>query len=451
MESQQVEYKKSFGKEVIISLAAFANTDGGKVIVGMDDKGNATGVEVGPETVQRYLNEIKVATYPQLLPKIRVDRKDDKNILVFEVMEYPVKPVAYKNRYYQRLHNSNHLLTLEEIVDLQQQSLSVSYDAYPSPHTITELDQGLIEEFFERVNNRGRVVLHDDLLTNLVKLKLIRDGKITLAANLLFGDPDVAVRIGRFKSEATIIDDNVVKGPLFRVVDEAMTCIKKHINLSYHFDGSIQRKERWQYPLEALRELLLNCLVHRDYKNFSDIVIKIFDDRIVFTNPGRLYGKLCLADLKRDDYVSSLRNRLLAEAFYLTGDIERYGTGFVRIRQFLQNYPELTIFVEEIGDFFKVELKTTMQVEAQVEAQVGAQVDRDILAVCSEHPLSSSEIAAALKHKKLSGNLRKALSRLKQTGLLEFTIPEKPKSKLQKYRLTGSGVQYLQKIYTRES
>jgi len=61
MESQQVEYKKSFGKEVIISLAAFANT-GGKVIVGMDDKGNATGVEVGPETVQRYLNEIKVAT-----------------------------------------------------------------------------------------------------------------------------------------------------------------------------------------------------------------------------------------------------------------------------------------------------------------------------------------------------------------------------------------------------
>ena len=87
----------------------------------------------------------------------------------------------------------------------------------------------------------------------------------------------------------------------------------------------------------------------------------------------------------------------------------------------------------------------------QVEAQVEAQVDRDILAVCSEHPLSSSEIAAALKHKKLSGNLRKALSRLKQTGLLEFTIPEKPKSKLQKYKLTGSGVQYLQKIYTRES
>ncbi len=68
--------------------------------------------------------------------------------------------------------------------------------------------------------------------------------------------------------------------------------------------------------------------------------------------------------------------------------------------------------------------------------EVEAQVDRDILVVCSKHPLSSSEIASALGHKKLSGNVRKALSRLKQAGLLEFTIPDKPKSKLQKHRLT---------------
>jgi ATP-dependent DNA helicase RecG len=263
MESQRVEYKKTFGKEVIVSLAAFANTEGGKVVIGVDDRGVACGVDVGPETLQRYLNEIKVATYPQLLPRMRVEEKDGKSLLIIEVIEYPVKPVAYKNRYYKRVHNSNHLLTLDEIVDLQQQSLSVSYDAYPAPVKLDDLNQRLIEEFFNRVNSRGRVVLRDDLSTNLVKLKLVRDGKLTIAANLLFGDPDFAVRIGRFKSEATIIDDNVVREPLLKVIDEAMTFIKKHINLSYHFDGSIQRKERWQYPLEALRELLLNCVVHR--------------------------------------------------------------------------------------------------------------------------------------------------------------------------------------------
>ena len=101
MESQAVEYKKSFGKEAIISLVAFANTDGGKVIVGIDDKANVCGVDVGPETLQRYLNEIKVATYPQLFPKIWVDAKDGKSILVFEISEatFSVSEITPLNKY----------------------------------------------------------------------------------------------------------------------------------------------------------------------------------------------------------------------------------------------------------------------------------------------------------------------------------------------------------------
>jgi len=450
MESQQVEYKKSFGKEVIISLAAFANTEGGKVIIGVDDKGKACGVDVGPETLQRYLNEIKVATYPQLLPRMRIEKKDGRSLLIIEVIDYPVKPVAYKNRYYKRVHNSNHLLTLDEIVDLQQQSLSVSYDAYPAPVALDDLDRDLIAKFFNRVNSRGRVVLRDDLFTNLVKLKLVRDGKLTIAANLLFGDPDFAVRIGRFKSEATIIDDNVVKGPLLVVIDEAMTFIKKHINLSYHFDGSIQRKERWQYPLEALRELLLNCVVHRDYKNFSDIVIKIFDDRILFTNPGKLYGNLKLSDLERDDYVSSIRNRLIAEAFYLTGDIERYGTGFVRIREYLKDYPELAFSVTETGDFFKAELRAaqaapsvTPHVAPHDTPHVTPHVER-LLVLCKE-PIAREELQNRLSIKDRKYFHTAYLAPALKAGLIELTIPDKPRSKLQKYRLTDSGRQWLEK------
>lgn len=259
IESNQIEHKSSFGKEVIISLVAFANSIGGRVVIGIDDKGNVCGVEVGPETIQRYFNEIKVATYPQLIPKMFVENRDGKQLLNFEINDFPVKPVAYKNRYYKRVHNSNHLLTLEEIVDLQQQSLSLSYDAYPSNVTVSSLDTKLIEKYFGMVNQCGRFTLRDDLLTNLIKLKLVRDGKATFAANLLFGEPHVHIRIGRFKSEATIIDDIVVRLPLVMAVEETLTFIKKYINLSYHFDGSIQRKERWQYPMEALRELVLNA------------------------------------------------------------------------------------------------------------------------------------------------------------------------------------------------
>ncbi|MBA7573875.1 hypothetical protein ES708_15676 [subsurface metagenome] len=338
---------------------AFANTKGGKVIVGVDSKGHVTGVEVSPETVQRYLNDIKVATYPQIMPNVDEHEIDGKTVLVFEISEYPVKPISFKNRYYKRVKNSNHLLSLDEIVDLQQQSLSISYDACPLKENLSSLDNVLLERFIETTNSRGRINLQDDLLTNLTKLKLVQTGKPTLAAMLLFGNHGYSIHIGRFKSEDTIIDDLLIKDPLLVALDEAMVFIKKHISLSYRFDGSLKRKEKWQYPLEAIRELLLNSVVHRDYKHSSDIVIKIFDDRIVFTNPGRIYGNLTVEELERDDYVSSIRNKLLAESFYLMGDIEKYGTGFIRIRKMLTDYPGVSYSITETGDFFKVEMRHT--------------------------------------------------------------------------------------------
>ena len=358
-ESEVVEFKTGFNKEAIISLVAFANTKGGRVIVGVDNKGRVCGVEVSPETVQRYLNDIKVATYPQILPNIDEHEIDGKTILVFEISEYPVKPVSFKNRYYKRVKNSNHLLSLDEIVDLQQQGLSISYDACPLKENLSSLDIVLLERFIETTNSRGRINLQDDLLTNLTKLKLVQAGKPTLAAMLLFGNHGYSIHIGRFKSEDTIIDDLLIKDPLLVALDETMVFIKKHISLSYRFDGSLKRKEKWQYPLEAIRELLLNSVVHRDYKHSSDIVIKIFDDRIVFTNPGRIYGNLTIEELERDDYVSSIRNKLLAESFYLMGDIEKYGTGFIRIRKMLTDYPGVSYSITETGDFFKVEMRHT--------------------------------------------------------------------------------------------
>jgi len=355
-ESEILEFKKTFGKEAIISLTAFANSRGGRVVVGVDSNGKVSGIRIGAETIQQYLNEIKLATYPQILPHVDLYEIDGKAVLVFEVREYPIKPIACKNRYYRRVKNSNHLLSLDEIVDLQQQSLNISFDAYPLKDNLSSLDESLMNRFIDRVNSRGRINLLDDLLMNLTKLKMIQNGSPTLAAMLLFGNHGYSIHIGRFKAADTIIDDLLIKEPLPEALEEALIFIKKHINLSYEFDGSLQRTERWQYPIEVIREVLLNSVVHRDYKSTSDIVIKIFDDRIVFANPGRLYGHLTIEDLQRDDYVSSLRNRLLAEAFYLSGDIEKYGTGFVRIRRMLKDHGGVSIQLSEMGDFFRVEL-----------------------------------------------------------------------------------------------
>jgi len=435
-ESETVEFKNTFGKEVTITLVALANTEGGKVVVGVNNAGKPTGLDIGQETVQRYFNEIKVSTYPQILPHITSLKIEGKHVLVFEINEYPIKPVSFKNRYYKRVKNSNHLLSLDEIVDMQQQSLNISYDAYPLQENLKSLEETLMVKFIENAVSAGRVHLQDDLLTNLTKLKIIQNGKPTLAAMLLFGNHGYSIHIGRFKAADTIIDDLLIKDPLLKALDEAEIFIKKHINLSYAFDGSLQRKELWQYPLESIRELLLNAVVHRDYKNSSDIVIKIFDDRILFTNPGRIYGNLTIEDLKRGDYVSSIRNKLLAEAFYLMGDIEKYGTGFVRIREMLKDYPKISFSIEEIGDFFRIEL-TYQPIPDNLEKDLQSDLEKDLqnrfgltdnqlkifVAVRQNRAVTQQRLSELIGI--TSKNIRLNMKKLKEKGLLKRIGPDK--------------------------
>lgn len=194
-----------------------------------------------------------------------------------------------------------------------------------------------------------------------------------------------------------------------------------------------------------LRELLLNAVVHRDYKSPSDIVIKIFDDRIVLTNPGKLYGKLRIEDLQRNDYVSSIRNRLLAEAFFLTGDIERYGTGFVRIREVLSSYPEIEFRIKEIGDFFKAELHQIESITPHVAPHVSPHVSPHVekLLLCCEKSAGREQLQEKLGIRDRKYFYKTFLKPALETGLLALTIPEKPRSKLQQYQLTEAGRQWL--------
>ena len=122
-----------------------------------------------------------------------------------------------------------------------------------------------------------------------------------------------------------------------------------------------QRTEIPEYPLEAIREILLNTLIHRDYQNPTDVQIKIFNNSISFFNPSGLYGNITIEELQTDKYRASTRNKQLAEAFYLTKDIEKYGSGFFRIRKNISDYATMTFEYENTGHGFISELKYTIQ------------------------------------------------------------------------------------------
>ncbi|MDR1737611.1 MAG: ATP-binding protein [Candidatus Symbiothrix sp.] len=123
-ESQTVEFKTSFNKEVIETIVAFSNTKGGKIYLGINDKKEIVGVQLSDESIQNWLNEIKQSTQPAVFPDFNVIETDNKTVVEIVVDEFPLKPIAYKNRYFSRKQNSNHLLSTDEIAEMRFVSIS---------------------------------------------------------------------------------------------------------------------------------------------------------------------------------------------------------------------------------------------------------------------------------------------------------------------------------------
>ena len=168
--------------------------------------------------------------------------------------------------------------------------------------------------------------------------------------------------MGRFKDPSLIIDDKMINGNLFDVAEETIRFIRSHLKVAFEITGeTTQRTEIFEYPVPAIRELVLNALIHRDYTSPSDVQIKIFDNKISFFNPGNLYGGLTLEALRTDSYSSQTRNKLIAEAFYLTKEIEKYGSGYIRIRKEISQYETMTFNYKEMGSGFLVELEYSEQ------------------------------------------------------------------------------------------
>lgn len=155
-EDLYTEFKTSFGEEVIVALVAFANAKGGRVYVGVNDKGKAVGVDLEPESVQKWINEIKHKTEPSVIPDADIEEADGKQVVVLSVQEYPIKPVAMKGRYYKRQANSNHQLSATEIADMILQTRNSSWDFYADPrHKVVDLDLELVQQVIDRMNRRG--------------------------------------------------------------------------------------------------------------------------------------------------------------------------------------------------------------------------------------------------------------------------------------------------------
>lgn len=426
-ESDSLEFKEGFDKEALETVSAFANTRGGELLVGVSDRGEPNGVRLGKGTVEDWINRISQSSDPRVIPETETAQVDGKTVVVVRIKEQPLKPVAMKGKCFRRVGKSNRLMTSREIADMHCQSTDTSWDKLPARDAgLEDLDQDKVKRFIARANETGRKKIpgDEDPLQVLEKMELVKEGKPTWAAFLLFRSEEKrfhtqsALHCGRFKEETVVIDDRMIEETLVEQIDEAMDFIRKNTNVKFVMTGKPQRDQVWDYPLDALREALINAVCHRDYTIPSNAEVRIYDDELIIWNPGGLPLGLTIYDLYKP-HRSILRNKGIGAVFYDMGLIEQWGSGIGKMRDLCEKAKLPAPSFEEYQNGFQVTFRKDVYTEEYLR-KLGLN-DRQIKAVMqikvegSINLASFKELAPEVTDKTLYRDLQNLVER----GVLE--------------------------------
>lgn len=371
-ESRKIEFKESLpaGDKLARTVVAFSNDAGGDIYIGIkDNPREITGIpEDGIFKLEEQITGIIYEhCHPTVLPDIIVQKYEGKYLLVVKIPKgsippYYIKSLGKENGTFIRVGSSNRIAGREIIEELERKRRNISFDS-----TIVydlkpdDLDLGAFKNVYEQTT--GKKVNE----TALLKLGLIKseNGKSfpTVAAVLLSeGDiknsvfPYSKIECARFKGQTTdtTIDSATINGPLFTQPETAIAFIQKNIRKSSRI-GYVYREERWEYPLAALRELIINAIVHRDYSlTGKDVKIAIFDDMLEITSPGTIPPSIDLENLTAGQ--SEIRNKTLAPVFKELQLIEQWGSGFQKLTDELKKYPEIELKINQPGLSFQIQL-----------------------------------------------------------------------------------------------
>jgi ATP-dependent DNA helicase RecG len=339
-ETQSLEFKESLRlkDEIGETVSAFSNSDGGTVIVGVSDSGGVPGVDIGKNSLEELANYIKRNTDPRIFPSAKILERGGKNVVMVEVKECQEKPVFFKNHAYKRVGKTNQRISAAEIRKLaREEKRRLSWDEQICEKTFLEdIDEKKIRWFVREAGKQRRLNITEDAPIEevLVKLKLLADRKLTNVAVLLFSRESKflqsEVKCIRFSGNEPVkpyIDFQTLEGTVFDLVDGAEVFVLRNIKKSiWLVPGQLQREERYEYPPDAIREAIVNAVVHRDYESPSKVQVRVFDNRIEVWNPGLLPEGITLEDLKRE-HRSIPRNPLLFRQLFWVKYVEDVGGG----------------------------------------------------------------------------------------------------------------------------
>lgn len=359
-ESEIVEFKESFNDEALETLGAFVNAIGGTLLLGVKDSGAVCGFDIGKKTLEDIANRIQEATEPRIQPSILTINHEGKKIIVITVSAGIGAPVSVRGRYFRRVGKTNQRMSHEEIMQRIVANSKLSWDAVVETNSsLADLDVDNINDFVEMVRREGRHPIPKNVsnLDFLRKIELVIGDQPTRAGILLLGNnPEryfgsAFLKLGRFRSPILIVDDREMHGSLINQLDGTMGWFRERLETAFIITGNPQREVIWEYPLDAIREAVINLLSHRDYISGAHSQIRLYDERLEFWNAGSLPNGLT-TEMLFIEHKSIPRNKKIAEAFFYMGLIERWGSGTIRIAKELQKYNHpVPQFKSESGTF----------------------------------------------------------------------------------------------------
>lgn len=450
---------KGCPKRLYDTLSAFSNQDdGGVIIFGVDEE--AGYLERGvydAQDLQKRINEQCLQMEPVVRPLLTVVEKDGKNFVAAEIpgMDIAERPCYYRGQgrvrgSYVRVGDSDEPMTEYEVYSYEAFRKKYQDDVREVQRTTSVmLDSEKVDSYIQllKEGKPNLSSLGDSEIKEL--MGITRMGVATLNACMLFCPypqayfPQLCITAvvipGRKMGEvsdlgARFIDNRRIEGSIPQMLDEALLFMKRNMKkMTIINAGTGLREDRAEYPITAVREAVLNALVHRDYSMHTEgmpIQIRMFEDRLEIRNPGGIYGRLRVDQLGKVQ--PDTRNPVLAAALEVLGVTENRYSGIPTMRRELRESglrePEFTDNRNEFCVCFYNAGSSGAGREADEEQEQG----KDLAAFCRT-PRSRKEICAYLGLSSTAYVMKKHVQPLIDAGVIRMTLPEKPKSSRQMY------------------
>lgn len=462
-EGQRVEFKSSLKNVDTLGqiVCGFLNTAGGFLVCGINDRGDGQGIAASDAEVSILEKRIHDGLSPKAMVSFQVQVLDGLRVLVIAVPAGVDVPYAFRDAIYIRDGAATQKADATIIRDIVMRrqieperwerrfsfaDMENDVDAEEVRSTVT--DALKVRRAFFRDSTNIRMVLED--LSASKYGRLTNGGDVLFALNPANRLPQVRVRAMRYNTDKagdTYRDLKSFEGPLHAVFEDAYSFVVRNTPSIARFPkGTTKREDAPIYPENAVREALINALAHRDYSASSGgVSIHVYPRRLEIWNSGGLPEGVTVANLIKG-HISVLRNPDIAHALYIRGRMEKVGRGSVlMLDQCRERGLPAPIWTsdEKLGvtvtfSIPEIRAQSRAQSGAQSRAQSRAQSD-SVLTALSEKPLAMAELVSLVGLETKTGAFKRMIKELLTNGLIAYTLPDKPSSRLQKYRLTAKG------------